>query len=190
MSASATSPRLLADAPQKPKEPPRAPKLRARGPRIPQQGEDAEARRLCAAILEVLGGARTPTQAAEALGVSLPRYYALESRALGGLLEACRRRQRGPARTPEREVSKLRAELERLKRDCTRSQALLRTARRTVGLSPPQTHHDKDATPGAKRRRRRRPTARALRAAKVLLEPLRNSMEPAAGKPEDQAEVK
>ena len=187
MSAGASSPRLLADAPQKPKEPTRAPRPRARGPRIPQQGEDAEARRLCAAILEVLGGARTPTQAAEALGISLPRYYALESRALGGLLEACRKRQRGPARTPEREVSKLKSEVDRLKRECTRSQALLRSTQRTVGLSPPEAPK---CTPGAKRRRRRRPTARALRAAKTLSEPLRNSMEPVAAKPEDLAEVK
>lgn len=44
----------------------------------------SDARRRAAAVLEVLAGARTPTQAAEALGVSLPRYYLLEQRAIGG----------------------------------------------------------------------------------------------------------
>src|SRR5262245_30685610 len=63
------------------------------------EGASAEARRLAAAILEVLAGARTPTQAAQALGLSLPRYYLLESRALHGILVACERRSvgRGPS---------------------------------------------------------------------------------------------
>ena len=37
------------------------------------EGASAEAKRLAAAILEVLAGARTPTEAAEALSLSLPR---------------------------------------------------------------------------------------------------------------------
>src|SRR5438270_790739 len=41
-----------------------------------------EAQRAAALILEVLAGGRTPTQAAEALSVSLPRYYQLETRAV------------------------------------------------------------------------------------------------------------
>jgi hypothetical protein len=146
---------------------------------------------LCAAILEVLAGMRTPTQAAEALGISVPRYYALESRALGGLLEACRKRQKGRRRTPERELSKLQAEVERLKRDCTRSQALLRTAQRNLGLSAPQSPKPKPEESGSKKRRRRRPTARALRAAKVLSAELpRNPLEPSGEKAQDAAEVK
>src|SRR5260370_7124795 len=47
-----------------------------------------EARRLAAAILEVLAGARTPSQAAEALGVSLPRYFPIETPALPALVPA------------------------------------------------------------------------------------------------------
>ena len=47
-------------------------------------GKDAsrEAQQLAAAILEVLAGARTPGQAAEALGLSLPRYFQVETRAM------------------------------------------------------------------------------------------------------------
>src|SRR5262245_6994852 len=62
---------------------------------------DGEARRLAAVILEVLAGGRTPTEAAQSLGISPPRYYALEQRALTGLVSACRRRQRGRVRWSE-----------------------------------------------------------------------------------------
>ena len=62
-------------------------------------GDVARRRRLAAVILDVLAGSRTPPQAAEALGVSLPRYYQLEARALGGLVAACESRPRG--RQPE-----------------------------------------------------------------------------------------
>src|SRR5260370_37614406 len=48
-----------------------------------------QAKQRAAAILEVLAGARSPTDAAVALGVSLPRYYLLEEKALAGLLAAC-----------------------------------------------------------------------------------------------------
>lgn len=121
-------------------------------------------RRLAVAILEVLAGGRTPTQAAESLKVSLPRYYALEERALRGLVEACAPRPKGRQVTPERELEKLQRELGRLEREKGRAQALLRAAQRTVGLGPPIA---KPAPAGSKRRRRR-PVVRALRAAKVL----------------------
>src|SRR5262249_22422485 len=67
-----------------------------------------DAKRLAAAILEVLAGARTPAQAAAALGVSLPRYYHLESRALHGLLAACEPKPKGRVRRPENELAALR----------------------------------------------------------------------------------
>lgn len=126
---------------------------------------DGEARRLAAAILEVLAGGRTPTEAAQSLGVSPPRYYALEQRALEGLLTACRPRQRGRVRTSESEAEKLRAEVKRLERECGRWQALLRAAQRTVGLAAPRPAAP---SPGQKRRPRRSRVARALRAAKAL----------------------
>src|SRR5947209_17562740 len=71
--------------------PPPPPRRRQRPgrPRVPPPAPSREARQRAAAILEVLAGARSPTEAAQALGVSLPRYYLLEARALGGLLAAC-----------------------------------------------------------------------------------------------------
>jgi hypothetical protein len=72
-----------------------ASKPRARRSRVPKlRGEDpgAEAKRTSSAILEVLAGARSPVDAAGALGITLPRYYALESRALEGFLAAQQRR--------------------------------------------------------------------------------------------------
>jgi len=126
-----------------------------------------ESRELAAAILEVLAGARKPIDAAGALGVSLPRYYALEARALEGLLKACERRARGPRRSPEREATKLRLEAQRLEREVSRYQALLRAAQRAVGLRPAEPTTPKRESGGG-RRRRRRPVARALRAVKVL----------------------
>jgi hypothetical protein len=47
-----------------------------------------EARRLAAAVLEVLAGVRSPSDAARVLGLSLARYYQLEQRALAGLVTA------------------------------------------------------------------------------------------------------
>lgn len=123
-------------------------------------GGGPEARCLAAAILEVLGGERSPTEAAQALGTSLPRYYALESRALAGLIAGCEPRPTGRVKSPQREVETLRRENEKLKRDVGRSQALVRMAQRAAGLSAAAPHGKP-----AKGKRRRRPVARALRAA-------------------------
>ena len=52
------------------------PRGRLRGPgKDLGEGASTLARQRTAAILEVLAGMRTPMAAAEALGVSLPRYY-------------------------------------------------------------------------------------------------------------------
>jgi len=72
------------------------------------EGASATARRQASAILEVLAGMRTPTQAAEALGVSLPRYYVLETRAVQGILLACEPRSIGRQATPESALASLR----------------------------------------------------------------------------------
>ena len=47
------------------------------------QGGTSEANRRAVAVLEVLGGLRTPADAAAALGLAVPRYYQLETRAGG-----------------------------------------------------------------------------------------------------------
>jgi hypothetical protein len=128
-------------------------------------GRDAskEAKRLAAVILEVLAGLRTPAQAAEALALSLPRYYQLEARGLRGLLEACEPRPRG--RQPDRaaEAAALQRDNERLRRELTRQQSLVRLAQRSVGLAPPAV-----AAPKKTGKKPRRRTARALTVAARL----------------------
>lgn len=132
------------------------------------EGASALARQRTAAILEVLAGTRTPTAAAEALGVSLPRYYLLEVQALQGMLVACEPRTLGPGPSPASALAALRRECEQLRRDCARQQALVRAAQRTIGLPPPAPVKPEAS---GKKRRRRRPTARALRAVARLQVP-------------------
>jgi hypothetical protein len=123
-----------------------------------------DARRVAAAILEVLAGARTPSEAAAALGFSVPRYYQVESRALHGLLVACEPKPRGPGRSLDKEINALRQENQRLQRDLGRQQALARAAQRTIGLAPaPVTPPSKSG-----KRTRKRRVARALSAAARL----------------------
>jgi hypothetical protein len=123
-----------------------------------------EAQRLAAAVLEVLAGARTPTQAAEAIGVSLPRYFQLEARAMHALVAGCEARPRGPHRSADKEISVLRRQQERLQRELCRQQSLVRLAQRTIGLAPAKAEADR---PQGKKKRRR-PTVRALHAATHL----------------------
>jgi hypothetical protein len=115
------------------------------------------AKRLAAVVLDVLAGSRTPPQAAESLGVSLPRYYQLEARALGGLVAACESRPRGRRPDLEAELAAVRRELDRVKRELARSQSLVRLTQRSVGVAPPAP-----AKPG---KRKRKPVVRAMRRA-------------------------
>jgi hypothetical protein len=140
-----------------------AKQVRRKGPAIDKKGT-SDAKRLAAAILEVLGGARLPSDAATALGVSLPRYYQLETRALNGFVGACEPRPMGRVRSVESELVSAQREIATLKRECSRHQALVRLAQRTVGLAPPQP-----PKPGPKGlRRRRKPTVRALKVVDML----------------------
>jgi hypothetical protein len=124
-----------------------------------------EAKRLAAAILEVLAGARTPTEAATALSMSVPRYYQVEAQALRGLLQACEPKPRGRVRSVETEAKTLAKENQRLQRELTRHQSLARAAQRAVGLSPPAPVVNKS---GKKPRKRR--VVRALNVAERLKE--------------------
>jgi hypothetical protein len=124
-----------------------------------------EAKKLAAAILEVLAGARTPTEAATALELSVPRYYQVEAQALRGLLEACEPKPRGRVRLEKTELETLRKENQRLQRELTRHQSLARAAQRAAGLSPPAPGVNKA---GKKPRKRR--VARALSVAARLQE--------------------
>jgi hypothetical protein len=123
------------------------------------EGASPQARKQAAAILEVLAGVRTPTQAAETLGVSLVRYYVLETQAVQAMLLACEPRPMGRQKTAESTLASLRRECEHWRRECGRLQALLRAAQRSIGLTPPAPPKQHGG-----KRRPRRPTARALRA--------------------------
>lgn len=164
---------------------------RTAGPTVVAKSQEAQ--RVAANILEVLAGARTPAQAATALGVSLPRYYQLEHRALRGLVAACERRAQGPPADPSRQLARLERELVRVQQECLRYQSLARISQRSLGLTPPPAHESASAkssgtkpvgktTPTtrstadkvapeekrAARKRRRKPAVRALRAARNL----------------------
>jgi hypothetical protein len=133
------------------------------------QGASAEAQRLAAAILEVLAGVRTPAQVAAALGVSLPRYFQLEARALQALVAGCEPRPRGPGRSAERELAGLRRQHERLERELSRQQALVRLAQRAAGLAPLKAAgNPAGGQEKGRKRRPRRPVVRALGAAEAL----------------------
>lgn len=128
--------------------------MKAKPPTTPERAGGREAQRLAAVILEVLAGVRTPPQAAQAVSVSLPRYYQLESRALCGLVAACEPRRKGRQRGPQHEAAALKKENDRLRQELTRQQTLVRLAQRSVGLSPPSTN--------PKAKRKRKPVVRAL----------------------------
>jgi hypothetical protein len=147
-----------------------------------------EARKLATAILEVLAGARAPSEAAQVLGVSLARYYQLELRAVAGLVAACEdRRRRGRACRPGGELAALRRECEQLRRECARQQALARATRRTIGLV---TEPSPAVLPESKpRRRSRRPSARALKMARLLQVQKPESPPPAAATTPAPAEI-
>jgi hypothetical protein len=132
--------------------------------RLDRTGPDA--RRQAAAVLDVLAGVRTPTEVAKALAISLVAYYKLEARALEGLVRGCEPAARGPRPSPEVEVRRLQREGERLQREVHRYQALARAAQRASGLSAPAPAAKTDA----KGRRHRRPTVRALKAARTIRE--------------------
>jgi hypothetical protein len=132
----------------------------------PGLGQDAsrDTRRVAAAVLEVLAGARTPTEAAQALAVTVPRYYQLESQALKGLLVACAPKPKGRVKSADKELTTLRRDNQRLQREVSRQQALVRLAQRTIGLAAPLSP---PAGKSAKKTRKRR-LARALSVAARL----------------------
>ena len=133
-----------------------------------------EARQVAAAILEVLAGARTPREAASALGWSVVRYYQVEGRALRGLVAACAPAPRGRQPSAEAELGRLRREQARLEREVARQRALVRVVQRQVGLPPVP------AQPAGQKTRRRKAT-RALVVAERLRQP--EAAPPAAAPP-------
>ena len=95
----------------------------------------SEAQRWAATILEVLAGLRSPTAASQALAISLPRYYQLETRALEGLVAALAPRPQGKQPSLENCVKLLERQLAAAHRQCARQEALVRVTQRTLGLA-------------------------------------------------------
>jgi hypothetical protein len=152
------------------------------------RGAGPEAQRLAAAVLEVLAGVRTPGQAAQALGVSQARYFQIEARAVQALVAGCAPRPRGPGRSAEQELAALKRHCERLQREVSRQQTLLRLAQRHIGLAPPKPPEAAGGQ-GKGPRRPRRPVVRVLAAAGALQQ--RSQEVPsteAAARPPDAAE--
>ena len=127
----------------------------------------SQAQRFAATILEVLGGLRSPPEAAETLAVSLPRYYQLEARALEGLVAALAPRPQGKQPSLQNRITALEKQLEAARRQCARQEALVRVTQRSLGLA---TGAAKPSEPSrdARGRKKRRPTVRALKAARTL----------------------
>jgi hypothetical protein len=129
----------------------------------------APANKLAAIVLDVLAGTRLPADAAQQAGISLPGYYHLEQRVLDAIVRACEPRPRGKARSPQRHIEELQRQVMRLQQECARQQALVRAAHRTIGVTPPAAKPVAEKLDG-KRHRKRRPTVRALKAARLLRE--------------------
>jgi hypothetical protein len=152
-------------------------------PAEPREPISREAQRFAAGILEVLAGVRTPIDAAAAMGISVPRYYFWEQRALEGLVAACQPRGKGRIVSSRCQIMALEKEVGRLKQECARQQALVRAAQRTIGLAPPAAPKSVTKASGkvaGKRARKRRPAVRALKAVAALR---------AASAPEDGGEL-
>lgn len=154
----------------------------------------ADAKRVAGTILEVLAGVRSITDAALGLGVTSARYYALEARAVAGLIAACEPRSPGPqtGHGLQAEVDRLRAERDRLRDEAARYQALARIAQTAFGppcaqvAAPPNgaalpgltvrqqraaraaARSAPPSAAAAKPRKKRIPTVRALRLARQV----------------------
>jgi hypothetical protein len=94
----------------------------------------APAKRVAVVLLEVLSGVCGPAEGSRRLGLSMTRYYALETRGLQGLLAALEPRPRGRAAGAPTEAA--RREQLRLEREVLRLQALVRATQRAIAVAP------------------------------------------------------
>ena len=137
-----------------------------------------QSRKAVAAILEALSGEIGTSEAAKLLGVSLSRYYQLESRALQGMLAAMEPKKRGIQKTPEREILGLQAEKVLLEKELRRHQSLLRAANRSLGL----------ARSGRKQACLKGRNAKRCVRGKTVLQTLRGAMQGDKGEGDGQAQ--
>jgi hypothetical protein len=125
----------------------------------------AGAKKTTAVILEVFAGVMGTQEAAEALGLSPNRYYQLEARALQGMIESLEPRNRGRQLTPEREIETLKEDLARQSREISRLQALVRAARKTIGIPEKKKASKKGPA------RNRKPSHRGKKVVAILRKP-------------------
>lgn len=137
----------------------------APGPML--KGGGREGRKVAALVLEVLAGELNPSEAAEILQVGLSRYYQMEKRALEGLIRACAAPERkGRQKNEAARIQKLERELQTQQREYRRAQALLRAAQKIGGIATAVAEvRGRKSKNG---RKRRKPMARALKAAQTL----------------------
>jgi len=137
-----------------------------------------QARTTATLVLESLSGVRSAPQAAQALGVTLARYYVLEAKAIAGLLHACEPTPPGPppGEASERALARLQATSRQQEQELLRLRAVLRTTERGLGLPPPARPAGKQGKPS----RARRPVVRALTVVRRLMA----QAAPPAGPPE------
>ena len=127
-----------------------------------------DSRKQAAVVLEVLAGVRSPEQACTALGISLPTYYNLETRALRGLIWSCTPEPPGRSLMVARKLRLAELKAAELEKQVQRYQALLRTAQRSVGLVPPEPPKVPTGKPPPGKRKRKKPTVRAMRAVEAI----------------------
>ena len=138
------------------------------------QGQNGETKRRAAIVLEVLAGVRTPSEGAAALGLSVSCYYLLERKAMQGLLKGCQPQPKGsPGPGLERQLARLQKQLDKSRQECLRQASLVRATKRAMGLpavAKPVGPSKANSGKKGNKAKRRRPTIRAMRAAKTLRE--------------------
>jgi len=129
----------------------------------------AVAAQRAAAILDVLAGGRSTSEAAQALEISVNHYYLLERKALEGLAAACEPQAQGP-KGPDlaQQLRLLQRQLEDCQRECLRQAALVRATQRATGLAAVSEPKSRTKAKRGPVRKKRKPTVRALRAAEVI----------------------
>lgn len=143
---------------------PRRARLKLLDKELQPQQIDPASRKQAAAVLEVLAGLRTPQQAADALGVSLPTYFNLETRALRGLVNACAPRAPGREASLAPQLHEAKLRLLQMEKELGRYRALLRSAQRSAGLAAAPEPDVKVRGKG----KRKKPAVRAMRVIQLL----------------------
>ena len=132
-----------------------------------------DAKRMAAVVLEVLSGLRDARSGSEAMGVSVNRYYQLETRAIQGLIAALEPRPKGRRLSTEDQLATAERERSRLAQELARHQALLRSAQRSLGIASATKESKRGKLAGKSgqddaKRKRRRTVARGLRTVAAL----------------------